>query len=249
MKNKRLYLFAAIILLALSSGACRFLPFFNVVRGSGDLVSEVRTVSEFNSIRLDGAGQLLITQVDSESLEITAEDNMINDLTSEVQNGTLVLGFQDSPLRKTLFPTRIITYTLMVRDLDSITVNGAGDLQIDTLQTDSLALTLNGAGQFKINTLEAQSLEVLLKGAGNIEVGGEVTSQDIKIEGAANYQGDNLRTSSTVIEISGLGNGVVWATNTLNVSISGAGNLDYYGSPTVTQNIGGAGNVQSRGDK
>ena len=249
MINKRLYLFAAIILLALSSGACRFLPFFNVVRGSGDLVSEVRTVSEFNSIRLDGAGQLLITQGDSESLEITAEDNLINDLTSEVQDGTLVLGFQDSPLRKTLFPTRIITYTLMVRDLDSIIVNGAGDLQIDTLQTDSLALTLNGAGQFKIDTLEAQSLEVRLMGAGNIEIGGEAATQSVKIDGAANYQAENLRTTSTVIEISGLGNGVVWATGSLDVSISGAGNLDYYGSPTVTQNIGGAGSVQSRGDK
>lgn len=249
MKNKQLYIFTAIILLALSSGACRFLPFFNVVRGSGDLISEVRTVSEFNSIRLDGAGQLLITQGDGESLEITAEDNLINDLTSEVQDGTLVLGFQDSPLRKTLFPTRPITYTLMVRDLDSITINGAGDLQIDTLQTNTLLLTLNGAGQFKINSLDAQSLEVQLFGAGNIEIGGEVVSQKVKIDGAANYQADNLRTSSTVIEISGLGNGVVWATDSLDVSITGAGNLDYYGSPTVTQNIGGAGNVHSRGDK
>ncbi len=249
MKNKRLYIFSAIMILALSSGACRFLPFFNVVRGSGDLVSEVRTVSDFTSIRLDGAGQLLITQGDSEALEITAEDNLIDDLTSEVQDATLVLGFQDNPLRKTLFPTRPITYTLMVRDLDSITVNGAGDLQIDTLQTNALALTLNGAGQFKINNLEAQSLAVKLFGAGNIEIGGEVVSQDIQIDGAANYQADNLRTGSTVIEISGLGNAVVWAVDSLNVSISGAGNLEYYGSPTVTQNIEGAGNVQHRGDK
>lgn len=41
-----------------------------IVRGSGDLVSETRLVSGFDSIDLSGVGEVIITQGGSESLSI-----------------------------------------------------------------------------------------------------------------------------------------------------------------------------------
>lgn len=249
MKNKRMMRLIVLMILSLSLSACGVIPFLNVVRGSGDLVSDVRPVSGFNRIQLDGAGQLLITQGTSESLEILAEDNLIDELTSEVQDGTLVLGFQEHPIRKTIIPTRRIVYTLTVTDLVGITINGAGDLQMNTLETGSLEIVLNGAGQIKINDLVTTSLDVQISGAGNIEIDGEVSEQVVSIDGAANYQAGNLQSASTVIEIKGLGNATVWATQQLDVTTSGAGNLDYYGNPSVTQDISGAGNIRNLGEK
>ena len=116
MKTNRTIATAILIISVLVLGACR-LPFVDVERGSGDLVTETREVSGFSEIRLDGAGRLMITQGDTESLEIQAEDNIIGELTSEVRGQTLVLGFQDQFLRSTIIPTEGITYTLTVIDL------------------------------------------------------------------------------------------------------------------------------------
>lgn len=249
MKNKLFLITTLLIILSLLLSGCGLLPFIRVVRGSGSLVSDVRPVSGFDRIQLDGAGQLLITQGNDEFLEVTAEDNLIEKLTSEVVDGTLVLGFEAHPLRRNIIPTRRIVYTLSVTELTTVTINGAGDLQITSLETPSLGLVLNGAGQIKINDLQAESLDVQISGTGNIDIAGDVNVQVVSIDGAANYQAGGLRTDNTTIEIKGLGNAAVWATSQLNVTLSGAGNLEYYGSPSLAQDISGAGNITGLGDK
>lgn len=248
MKTNRTIAVSILILTVLVLSACR-LPFVDVVRGSGDLVTESRTVSGFNEVRLDGAGRLVVTQGEAESLEIEAEDNIIDELTSEVQGQTLVLGFQERFLRATVIPTRTITYTLTVTDLTAITFNGAGELEMESLDTSGLSLVINGAGQIDLGQLSANSLSVQISGTGTISIGGQVSSQSVTIDGAGNYSAQDLQTETTEVDINGLGSGTVWATQTLDITIDGGGTLNYYGSPSVTQEINGVGDINNLGDK
>lgn len=248
MKTNRTITTVFLLVTVLVLSACR-LPFINVVRGSGDLVTDRREVSGFNEVRLDGAGRLIITQGEEESLEIEAEDNIMSELTSEVRGQTLVLGFQEQPWRNSVIPTRGITYTLTVIELTSVTFNGAGDLEMGSLDTSSLTLVINGAGQINLDDLMADSLTVQISGTGSIEVGGEVSSQSVTIDGAGNYEASDLQTNATTVDINGLGSGTVWAADSLDVTIDGGGTLNYYGSPSVTQEINGVGDINSRGDK
>jgi hypothetical protein len=248
MKTNRYIAITILILTVLVLSACR-LPFVDVVRGSGDLVTESRAVSGFNEVRLDGAGRLVITQGESETLEIEAEDNIIDELNSEVSGQTLVLGFQERFLRTSILPTRNITYTLTVTDLTSITFNGAGELEMDSLDTPALELVINGAGQINLDDLMADSLTVQISGTGTVNIGGQVTSQSVNIDGAGNYSAEDLQTETTEVDINGLGNGTVWATQTLSITINGGGSLNYYGSPNVTQEINGVGDINNLGDK
>lgn len=248
MNRKYFWTLSLMIIASIVLSACQ-LPFVDVIRGSGNLVTETREVSGFNQIRLDGAGRLVVTQGSSESLEIEAEDNIIDELTSDVQGNILVLGFQDQPWQTSVIPTRTITYTLTVTELTDITFNGAGDFTMDTLETSSLNLDINGAGQYNIAELLADSLSIEITGTGTISIGGQATTQTVNIDGAGNYQAGDLETRSTEITINGLGNGTVWATDSLDITINGAGNLNYYGNPSVTEDIIGAGEINNQGEK
>lgn len=248
MKTNRYIATAILIITVLVLSACR-LPFVDVKRGSGELVTETREVSGFSEVRLDGAGRLVITQGETESLKIEAEDNIIGELTSEVRGQTLVLGFQDQFLRSTIIPTKGIIYTLTVDDLTAITFNGAGDLEMDALDTSSLELVINGAGQINVDELTAESLSVQISGTGTIKIGGQVSSQSVAIDGAGNYEAGDLQTKSTTIKINGLGSAVIWATDSLDISIDGGGTVNYYGNPSVTQDINGVGDINSLGEK
>jgi hypothetical protein len=221
----------------------------NVTRGSGVITTQSRSVSGFNAVQIDGAGELIITQGESESLEIRAEDNIIDELTSEVQGTKLVLGYRDNFLRNTIIPTERITYTLTVIDLSEVTINGAADMEIDSLETDVLALNINGAGQVSINQLMADDLTVHISGTATIEIAGQVAQQSITIDGAGNFEAGDLGTSSTTVDINGLGNATVWATETLDISIDGGGNLRYYGLPQITQDINGFSDIDNLGEK
>lgn len=249
MKKRNIILIPLLIASVFILSACQFLPWFRVVRGSGTMTSESRPVSGFNAIRLDGAGRLVVTQGTSESLEIQAEDNLIGQLTSTVEDNTLVLGFQEQLWRRSILPTRQIVYTLTVTDLTRFTLNGAGELDIQALETGSLVLEINGAGNIVINNLSADDLSVTLAGTGSITISGSVTSQMISLDGAGSYQAENLQSQSTTITINGLGSGVVWATQNLQVSINGGGTVSYYGSPNVSQQITGLGDVKNLGEK
>lgn len=248
MKINRLMTLTLLIGASLLLSACQ-IPFVNITRGSGDLVAETREVSEFENIQLNGLGRLLVTQGETETLEIQAEDNIIDELISDVQAGTLVLGYQKQNWLNSVIPTKGITYTLTVKDLDEVTINGAGEIDIQNFQTETLALTINGAGKISINDLTAINLIVQISGTATMELGGEIVDQSVVIDGAGNYQAGDLKTNKTTIEFTGLGNAIVWATETLDITISGGGKLNYYGSPSVTQEISGAGTITSLGEK
>ncbi len=249
MKKNKMLIIGILIITNLFLIACGMIPFINITRGSGDVITETRAVSNFYQIQLDGAGRLIITQGTEESLEIQAEDNIMPRLTAEVENSTLILGYPELTWRTNIIPTHTITYRLTVTDLTGLTINGAAQINIESFEAPSMAVAINGAGRVNINQLMVDSLDVRIAGAGSVEVAGEALDQTVSIEGAGNYQAGDFKTITTDISIDGLGNATVWAVDNLNVSISGAGNMSYYGAMDISKNISGAGNITFLGEK
>lgn len=190
------------------------------VRGSGTVKTETRSVSGFTNVSLTGIGTLNIRQTGTESLSITAEDNLLPLLTSDVSNGTLTLGIKQG---QSIAPTKNIVYTLTVKTLNGLSISGASNVNIQGLSTNALSVTISGLAQ--------------------VSVSGRAQSQTVRLSGAGAYQGRNLQTATTQLSVSGAGNATISASQTLDVTISGAGNVTYYGSPQVTQSISGAGKV------
>ena len=125
---------AALLAAALLAG-CTVNTAHTTVTGSGSVAKATRSVSGFNAVTLNGVGSLTITQGGTESLTIEAEDNLLPLLQSNVAGQRLTLG---PPDRTTLVPTRPIAYTLAVKALQSLDLNGAGTIAA------ALALLLAG---------------------------------------------------------------------------------------------------------
>jgi hypothetical protein len=232
--------------LVLILSACNGFAFgANFVRGSGVIATDNRTVSGFSGIVLNGSGDATITQGDTESLKIEADDNILPLITSEVIGGKLVLGFKNNTSISTVLPIR---FTITVKDLTSLELNGSGNATVGNLTTTSHAVTLRGSGDVNLGLLQASRLTVDGNGSGNIKVnGGKVDSQAIRIFGSGSVNSPNLESQTASVSILGSGGVEVWAKTSLDVNIAGSGNVSYFGSPTVTQKIAGSGNVNSRG--
>lgn len=214
--------------------------------GSGEAVTETREIGPFSRISFDSIGELNITQGDSVSLTVRAEENIMPRITTEVRNDTLHI---DMDRGISIDVNQPITFTLVVTNLDEINLNGLGNIDMPELQTEELLVEVNGAGGIEINNLAADRFEASLNGLGSVEIRGEVDEQTIRIPGSGNFDGENLRSQSANVTISGLGTANVWVIEALDVEISGAGNVNYYGSPSVRQNVNGLGRVNHRGDK
>lgn len=242
--NKKLFL-PVFLLMALVFGACGLNINLNLDQGSGHVITESRKVSGFDKVVINGIGDLTLVQGSQESLEIDAEDNVLPHIKTEVNNGTLNIGFDN----KVIVPTKPVKFRLNVRDIHSLQTQGVSNIQSEQIKTDRLDIGIGGTGNINIQNLTANALTVNVSGAGNFTGVGQADSQGINLSGAGNYNGENLKSKTANITISGLGRVTTWVTDTLNVTISGTGSVDYYGNPQVSQQISGLGKLNPKGEK
>jgi hypothetical protein len=217
-------------------------------RGSGNVVSETRDVSDFRAIEISYPAQVLVRQGAKESLEIEAEDNLLPNLKTQVRNGTLEIFYRREG-GKHVNPTKTVKITIVVKDVADVDFSSAGELIIEALETDSLDVSLSGAGNVELDEIEVKALQVNMSGAGSATATGIADDLDLSISGFGDFKGGDLHSKDARVDISGAGSATVWADDDLNAQVSGAGSVSYYGSPTVTRQISGVGGVSHIGDK
>ena len=193
------------------------------VAGSGKIVTEKRNVSGFDSIEFSGSGNLEVDQNGDESLSITADDNLLPLLTSEVQGTRLVLKVRsDSRLR----PSQKIVYRIAARKLNEVACAGDTSAVLRSIHSDNLKLAVAGSG--------------------DITADGSADRQEVSIEGSGKYSGGGLKAKSVSINITGSGDAVVAASEELEVNVAGSGSIKYIGEPHITQNIVGSGTIEQQ---
>jgi putative autotransporter adhesin-like protein len=234
-----------VLVLAAFASACSYTP-PTIIKGSGNVISEPRPVSGYSEVSLSGVGTLLIAQNDAESLTIEGEDNLVAEITTRVDKGRLLIGVKQQ--NAILQPTRPLVYHLSVKQLNAISLSGAGNMQADSLAAPAFALEVSGVGNVNITSLNADSLRVALSGAGNATLGGKAVRQAIGISGIGSYNGENMAGEQATASTSGAGSIAVRASRTLDAHISGIGSIRYWGSPQVTQQVSGIGSVTRQGD-
>jgi hypothetical protein len=220
----------------------------DVVRGSGHVVTEERTVADFDRVSLTGAGDVIITQGEAEALTVETDDNLLPYIQTRVKNGTLTLGFAAAARKKNVRPTKGITFHLSVKDLTALQISGAGNMRAASLEADLLELHLSGVGDFQVDALAAQELEVNVSGAGNVRLAGQVMEQDVRLTGAGDYRAGELESQTATVQLSGVGTATVWATDSLDTQISGVGEVQYYGDPEVIMSSSRLGRLVRRGN-
>jgi hypothetical protein len=210
------------------------------VNGSGNVVEEKRVINNYTQVTLSGVGDLFMEQGDSEGITIKAEDNLIQYIRVEVNNGKLLIGVQPGV---NINPIKPIEYHLKIKTIEGLNLTGSGSIETPGLIGRTVTVNLAGSGHIKILKADANTINTHLNGSGDVTVGGRIQSQDITIDGAGNYHAENLESSSVKINIPGSGSGFVRALDKLDVSISGSGSVHYKGDPEINQNINGAGQV------
>lgn len=217
-------------------------------RGSGNVVTETRKVSGFDSVSVSYPAQVLIEQGSTESFKIEAEDNLLPNLKTEVKNGTLEVFYRREG-NKHVNPTKTVKITIVVKDLTEVDFTSAGELVIENLETDRLGVSLSGAGNVDLDQIDVKALTVSLSGAGSATASGTADSLDLTISGFGDFKGKDLHDKDARVSISGAGSATVWVDEDLMAEVSGAGSVGYYGSASVTRQISGVGGVNHLGDK
>jgi hypothetical protein len=197
---------------------------FNIggVHGSGAMKTETREVSGFTAIDVSGAFEVEIVAQKDFSVEVEADDNLLELIQTEVDGDTLKIKSE-----KRLSTNNPLRVRISAPNIESLDLSGASKVNIVNLNNDSLSLDSSGASKIKIE--------------------GVTKTFEVEMSGASKLDAENLKAENVSIDSSGASNAYVYVTNELKADLSGATNVTYSGSPkNVQKKTSGASSVKEK---
>jgi hypothetical protein len=209
------------------------------VRGSGDLVTETRSVENFDRLEISVPGTVRIHVGPTFQVKVQIEENILPFFESEVHNGRLELGFSRS-----VYDVDDLVLDVTVPSLEAISVSGSAQVNCtDLLQGHDLALDVSGSGLLRLAEVDLAELVIKLSGSGTIHIDGEATEMDISVSGSGHCDVLDCPAEDAEVSVSGSGSVRCHVTGHLEVSISGSGEVEYEGNPVLETHISGSGHV------
>jgi hypothetical protein len=193
-------------------------PSASSTNGSGVSVTDQREAAPFTIVELAGANTVLIHVGGPRSVAVTGDDNLVDRVTTVVQDGRLVIDNAGS------FTTNAaMSVAVSVPSLERIELSGAGTVTVDGVASDDFNAELTGDGTLVVSGV-VQQLTAVLAGAGTLDL-------------------HDLVAADGTVQLQGTGTIRVHATSTLNAALTGTGTILYRGDPTVTIHHTGTGTV------
>jgi hypothetical protein len=227
-----------------------------------ELVTETRDVGAFSGVHIAGRGKVAIARGEKPSLQIEATQETLDRITSEVENGVLVIRETQAgwgvrgTIRMSLTYVNLESLALSgsadVRtDRISapefeLSISGSSDVNVEGLAVEKLSVEVRGSGDLEIEDLEGESVEVQVSGSGDVSARGTAPDQSVTVRGSGSVDTFALESRSTQARVSGSGNVELWVTETLDVTISGSGDISYRGDAKVTHDISGSGRLRRK---
>ena len=214
------------------------------VRGSGVMTEREDAVSGFKHVEVQGRGRLIITQGETESLVVEAEDNIIGHIESRVAGDKLTIEH-----KRMLFvrPTQRVVYHLSVRDLESISAVGAVSVHgVTPIVADSLALVVAGAGETELE-VNVRSLDLMVAGASDMTLSGAAENFKAEVAGAGDMEAFDLITQHAAIKAAGATSVNITVEQTLAIEASGACDISYRGdAQVIKQELSGSNSISRK---
>lgn len=242
MKNLKMYFVILLAMILMTSCHDRGNNgLFNCIDGEGDVVTQELLINEFTGVKSRGNSQVYITQGNDFKVEVEGQQNIIDNIETDIQDGVWEIEFEDCQRD---FTTLKIYITMPV--IERLEVSGSGDMfGQDVFLVENIHLKVDGSGSIDVAVDDATDVDARISGSGKIKLAGITNYLGSKISGSGDLKAYDLEANIGNIKISGAGDAEVTVYDELDVKISGSGDVYYKGNPIINVDISGSGDLKN----
>ena len=215
--------------------------------GSGNLESESYAFSDFTEVEISSAFEFEIEQSSSYSINVTADDNIMEYVQVSKDGQTLKIGLRTG-VGIFLGPVSVtLKASVTMPQLNGLTASGASHGTVSGFNSaEDLDITVSGASRVT-GDITAGDVQFGISGASTIQLEGSANDIDANVSGASHLNLDDFTVSDVDVNFSGASSGTVNLNGRLDANLSGASTLWYIGEPTATDiNTPGASTVSKK---
>jgi len=214
------------------------------VKGNGNITTETRKTSDYDEVSVGGFFDVILVKGKEGKIKIEGEDNLMEYIITEVNNGTLKIKVKKGINIKT---TRRLTVTVPVKEIEKVSLGGSGNIKSDMLlKADAFGVSLGGSGNITLR-IDANTIGSAIGGSGNIRLSGKADSMKSSIAGSGSIKAYELQVNYIKATIAGSGDIRVSVKDEIKATIAGSGSVYYKGNPPKikTKSVG-SGSVRSK---
>jgi hypothetical protein len=197
------------------------------VKGNGHVTTQSKPIGDINGVELHSSFDVILTEGSPSTVKIEAEENLIQYIDLQVENGILNIRTQDNVWLRTKKPVKIY---VTAPAFNRIRNTGSGDITSDTRISNDTKLLINGTGSGDIKLdVDAPEVDVKNTGSGNVKLAGETQKFSGNVTGSGDIRAMDLMAEEA------------------NATVTGSGDIDVYSSVKVNANITGSGDIRYKG--
>jgi len=230
---------AIALLMALFLSSCAFdINFGNGKKGNGDVISETRnTTDEFTEVSASEGLMVYVTQADDFSIEVEADENIIDLIATDIKNGKLRIHTHENIGRATKKIYVSLPEISVLKSSSGAHLNTENTIQAERLEID-------GSSGANITTeFTADNVVIDASSGANLTISGTAHNADIDVSSGGNINAKKLETKTCTADASSGGNVKIQVSESLVADASSGGNISYSGDPTVEKKKSVSGSV------
>jgi hypothetical protein len=187
-----------------------------------NVATETRTLAEGRGVEIAGPVNTVIRIGSPQSIEIDASDSVRSQVTTELRDGLVRIGFDGKWPRNARAKARVT-----IPRLEMLHIKGSGNADIAGLDGGSFAITVDGSGNVEASGT-VERAEIAVRGSGDVDLSSLKTpNPSVRIEGSGNVELGDVTGGAARVEIRGSGNVTLSGhADRLDATIAGSGDLD-----------------------
>lgn len=202
---------------------------------------------DFERVTVTGPDDVTIRRGEAFAIEASGPESELERLEIEKDGKELKIGRKRQGFQMGRIVHKGVKLSITMPRLSAVRLTGSGDIEADTVESDSVSAELTGSGNLKIGSLTAQRGEISITGSGNVEVdGGTLDKGEYNIAGSGNIDAEKLVAKNLDITLAGSGDIEAGATGEADVRVMGSGDVTLTGGAKCSSRTMGSGDVTCR---
>lgn len=194
---------------------------------SDKTITEDRKISDFSKIDISGEFKVNLKQDHSLTLSVSAADNVMKYIRTEVNGNRLRIY-----TRKNLCSKLPITVNIGVNNIEEIKAAGMTEIvSVGRINTQNLNMKFTGVSKVNMD-LSAADVETTGSGSTELTLKGQAASHKVEISGVGKLNALDFVVSSYDIKTSGSGTSQINVLKSLITNTSGVSSIEYRGNPS-----------------
>ncbi|RXQ96127.1 DUF2807 domain-containing protein [Ancylomarina salipaludis] len=215
---------------------------FSGEKGNGNVVKQDREIGHFSAISAGTGLDVFVVQGDKEAITVEADENLQDNIITEVRGDKLVVKVEDRIRRA----TAMSVYITLV-DVNEIHISSGCDFKTkSTINTKNLDIEVSSGADAKLD-IHADQLSCSVSSGADADLWGTANYFYGKASSGSDLNARELSAKVCKAKASSGADVTVNATEEIEASASSGGDVNYYGNPSkVDVNTSSGGDVNRR---